>query len=259
MSRVIDRLNIEIKNSKSIIAFETTGDGNWDKWDRYITIDGKKAYHIGNVCGTCSFFFERMEGANRSISAKEITSELENGLAYLESDLLDKISLLIPNGKYYALLIEVNPRQIEIGSKDDYFSNEQIECWGEDGFWGFPHHPKINYYRGNDQKLEESKLLFEFIVPMFPQKWLNTETIKEYQKRLNEGGKPTVIAMSVLDIKEFYDSEESHYCLAHYILDGHHKLFSASIENKPITILTFFAIDQGISNIDDIDYLIKRI
>lgn len=200
-----------------------------------------------------------MEGANKSISPHIITNELEQGLLSLEPYLVENIATLIPDGQYIVSLIDVYPNLIEIGSDHDYFIKEQIDCWGEDGFWDFPHHPKIKYYRGNDQKIGDTKLLFEFIIPMFPQKWLNRETVKQYQNLISEGRKPTAITLSVLDIKEFYESEVSHCCLAHYILDGHHKMYAASLENKPISILAFVAIDQGISSKDDIVDLLTNI
>ena len=59
---------VTVTDSASVLAFESTGDG----FDRFLTVKGKPAYHLGNVCGTCSFLFERLEGANQSISAAEI-------------------------------------------------------------------------------------------------------------------------------------------------------------------------------------------
>ena len=68
MNRIFDR-QICIEKSASIIGFDTIGGGNWSEWDRYLTIAGKHAYHMGNICGTCQFFFERLNGANKSIAA----------------------------------------------------------------------------------------------------------------------------------------------------------------------------------------------
>ena len=76
MSRIISKSSLKIEKSDSIISFQTTGGGTWEVWDRYLTIDGEKAYHIGNVCGTCSFFFERLGGANKSVSPIEVIKDL---------------------------------------------------------------------------------------------------------------------------------------------------------------------------------------
>ena len=58
--------DIVVTKSASCIAFQSEGGGAWKIWDRYIALDGKRAFHIGNV-GTCSFLFERLGGASRSI------------------------------------------------------------------------------------------------------------------------------------------------------------------------------------------------
>jgi hypothetical protein len=50
-------MKLSVRQSKSPLGFSTEGGGAWKEWDRFITFEGKKAYHIGNVCGTCPFFF----------------------------------------------------------------------------------------------------------------------------------------------------------------------------------------------------------
>lgn len=259
MSKLKQNIKLNISNSNSILAFETARGDNGDKWDRYLTIEGKKAYHIGNICGTCGFFFERLDGANRGISPKEVSKQLREGISKLENKIVNGISKLIPNEDYYVNLVEITPSIVTIGKEEDYFANEQISIWGIDGFWGFPHHPRIRYYRGSTGNIDETKLLFEFIVPMFPQGWLNDDTLNEFKTLINNGNKPTALAVSVLDIKQQYDSNVEHWCLTHYLIDGHHKTYAANIVQKPITILSFLAINQGVSNIKDIDFLIEKL
>ena len=78
MTRILDKEDLEITDSKSIVSFETKGNGAWEVWHRYIAIDGKPAYEIGNICGTCSFYFERLEGANRSVHPIDLVEQLRN-------------------------------------------------------------------------------------------------------------------------------------------------------------------------------------
>jgi hypothetical protein len=257
MRNVICKTDWEIVGSDSIIGFETTGGGQWKEWDRFLNIDGKKAYHIGNICGTCSFFFERLEGANKSISPHDVSDILGQGLGDLPQNLLHKVSKILPNGKYLISLLKISPSLIELGSDKDYFNNEQVKVWGVDGFWGLPHHPKIQYYRGLTKEISSGEKLFEFIVPMFPQNWLDMTRVNHFKQILQEGFAPTALALSVLDIKEPADCEgeeemESHFCLAHYLIDGHHKTFASAQLNKPITLLSFLSVEQGISTEDEI-------
>lgn len=35
-----------------MLGFTRTGGGYWAEWDRFLTFDGKPAYHIGNICNS---------------------------------------------------------------------------------------------------------------------------------------------------------------------------------------------------------------
>ena len=260
MSDLLATTKISVEKSNSIIAFTTTGNANWKVWDRFLTIEGKPAYHIGNVCDTCQFFFERLEGANQKISPTEISETLRNGVQSLDSSLLDKIKLILPVDEYAAMLLNVTPRKVSLGTDNDYFVNEQEKLWGIDGFWGLPHYPKIEYYRTRTEKFDGYKQLFEFIVPMYPAGWIGVDTVREYELQISDGRKPTAIALSVLDIKqpatwedEISDSEVTeHWCLTHYLLDGHHKVYAASNVAKPTTMISFLAVKQSIATEENI-------
>ena len=211
---LLDKTETQICESKSVLSFETEGGGQWKVWDRYIAIEGKKAFHIGNICGTCSFFFERLP------------------------------SLVYP------------------GSKEDYFIYEQVELWGVDAFWGLPHFPKTEYYRLTSKEFVAGLGLFEFLIPTFPHNWLDTERINYYVQLLNSGSKPTAISLSVLDIKQPADWEgdkriTEHWCLAHYLIDGHHKAFAAASVGQPLTLISFLATEQGISRPEDVERVVN--
>ena len=138
-----------------------------EKWHRYISIDGKPAYEIGNICGTCSFYFERLEGANQSVPPTDLIEQLNEGFDTLDRKTIERISEIIPNGKYKVLLLTIYPKKVELGTSKDYFTNEEIKLWGLNGFWGMPHNPKIKYYRGIDEPIKQDEKVFEFIIPIF--------------------------------------------------------------------------------------------
>src|SRR5690606_39186111 len=123
-----------------------------------------------------------------------------------------------------------------------------------DGFWGIPHHTKIPYYRTKTESLSTDKELYEFVIPMYPKNYLGIERINYYKDEFLKEKKPTAISISVLDIKgpavRGAGSVESnileHWCLAHYLIDGHHKLYAANDTHSKITILSFLAIDECI-------------
>jgi hypothetical protein len=245
-------MKINVQGSKSLVDFATKGGGSWEVWDRFITIDGKDAYHIGNICGTCSFFFQRLNGANQSLNPREFQNELSSGLTGLTDAQAAVLSELLADGAYDASLLFRIPRLVTPGETDDYFCQEQPALWGIDGFWGLPHDPRTKYYRAQDKPLDDGAHLFEFLIPMFPDSWLDIKRVSEFEGHLEEGRCPTALAISVLDIKEpaNWDGDPaitSHWCLAHYIIDGHHKLFAASRAKRPIGLLSILALDRGIS------------
>jgi hypothetical protein len=267
MTRILYQENLEITNSKSIVSFETKGGGDWEVWHRYISIDGKPAYEIGNICGTCNFYFERLEGANQNVQPIDLIEQLNEGLTSLEKKTTEKVAEIIPNGKYKVLLLTVFPKKIELGTETDYFTNEGVKLWGIDGFWGIPHNPKIKYYRGTDQKIKDDEKIFEFLIPIFPQTCLEPKRIDFYKQQLEQGKIPTAISLSVLDIKApaiwINDQKPEftgHWCLAHYILDGHHKMFAAAELNKPLNLICFLATEKGIYETEeDIEILLSNI
>lgn len=264
LGRLMDEKSWSIRNSESILAFATAGGGHWEAWDRYLTIDGEKAFHIGNICGTCEFFFERLEGANQGVSPREVSSTLQEGISKLTDDLLFKVSPILPEGDFTVSLMEVNPRLVDPGAGDDYFLNEQVQVWGIDSFRGSPHHPKTKYYRGETKALSHKSKLFEFIVPTFPVHWLDEGTVEKYESLISAGGNSAALCLSVLDIKEPSDAQHDpshpeHWCLTHYIVDGHHKIFSAAKLDEPVTLLSFLAKKECIAEEEDIKMLFKNL
>lgn len=258
---LLDSSPSNVSDSKSILGFETEGTETWKTWDRFLTINGKKAFHIGNICGTCSFFFERLEGANSSVNAKDVIDRLNGGVLKLDPNIIQSLELIIPSGKYTILLQRVRPKLVQPGEIHDYFKEEQVELWGIDGFWGRPHFPKTEYYRLLTTALKDGRGLFEFLIPIFPHTWLQADQIALYKERMNQDIEPTAISISVLDVKSpaNYDDDQhltSHWCLAHYLLDGYHKTYTAAINNKPLTLISFLSHEQGISSQEEIAELI---
>lgn len=254
-------MKLTVRNSTSPLGFATKGGGEFEAWDRFITLNGEDAYHIGNVCGTCAFFFQRLHGANHSLNPQELQKQLSSGLSELTTKHVETISELLPNGNYEVSLLFRTPRMVCPGDPSDYFCSEQNALWGTDLFWGLPHDPRTKYYRGVDMPLGGGACLYEFLVPMFPETWLDTNRVAEFEERLRTRNQPTALAISILDIKqpaEWDGNPEvtAHWCLAHYIIDGHHKLFAASRLGRPIGLISILALDRGLSRPEDQERLL---
>lgn len=245
MTKLLSRSNATLGSEKPVVELITTGTAHWPAWDRFLAVNGVSAMHIGNICGTCSFFFERLDGAVRP-PIDMMRAELAAGVADIDPEMVEGFGALLQKGEYFLVLVECTPVHIEEGTGDDYFVADKQDAYDD------PMEPNTHYYRlkdrssvdlGTDQ-YGDPQLGFEFIVPLAQP--LDTDTLSSYHERLAAGERPTAVALSVLDIKQPHDGH-AHWCMAHYLLDGHHKVEAAAQAERPITILAFVPINGGIS------------
>lgn len=254
MFKVCDSRWINTGNSSSRLKFET------DRGDRYLCVDEKRAYHLGFCCQTCSFLFERMSGANQAIQIEATAEALRAGITSLDEEIVRTIGAGIPEGEYCAVLAESPVTMVKPGEANDYFAKEQIALWGEDTFWCLPHDPRVPYFRAGEQDIGESKRLFNFIAPMFPTQWLKMTTLAEYKMALETKASGTAVAVAILDVRgpadwnsELPPEPVEHWCLTHYLIDGHHKLNAASEMGKPLRLLSFINTTLGVCERTDIE------
>ena len=259
--QLIESKPLTITASQSKLAFTTTGGGNWEVWDRFISLGGEPIFHIGNICGTCEFFFCRVaESTIASIEIDCVKSDLESGIVNI-GPTATTLSEIIPNGKYVLALFEIEPHQVGTDTTPDYFSHEQRLAWADDDNDGSP---VTGYYRGNSIAMANQQMLFEFFVPLYDSSLLNQERVEHYKSLLKSGMRPTAVSLSVLDVKapmvfpEDEDGNEiepefrTHWCFANYLLDGHHKVFAAHTLGLPITMLSFISIDHSWQLVDEL-------
>lgn len=246
---------LTLGSPQSVLEFTRTAGGNWPEWDRFLTLDGKPVYHIGNICNTCRFFFQRLDGATHSLSEERLGAELAAGMPSMELSWIEALGALLPPADYVPFYTRLPVKLVRPGEPGDYYADEQVATWGVDGFWGLPHDPRTEYYRGRVVPLPPLKngnrAIFEFVVPMFPHGWLDEDRLAEYRARGAEDP-PTALAVSVLDVKAPGDWQSQpavveHWCLSHYLLDGHHKTYAAATADTPLGVLSFLALSQSIA------------
>jgi hypothetical protein len=264
MSRLITATEARSTATEPRIGFATQGGGQWPEWDRYITLDGKRAFHIGNICETCAFIFERLEGANDKVSPKELSERLGRGLTQIDDEVVRTATSVLPGGRYDVLLLSCIPRLVLPSKQGDYFFEEQIALWGVDGFWGVPHYTNAEYYRTGLTRMGNRRSLFEFVVPMYPKNYLRAEATSSYKNAFSQRGIPTALAVSILDVKQpatwvGNPDVTEHWCLSHYLLDGHHKVYAAAELGMPVSILSFLASEKGVSTREQIAEAIETL
>jgi hypothetical protein len=227
--------------------------------NRYLTLDGREAFELSFWCGTCPFLFERKSGANRTLSPEGLTARLNQGLEDVDLDVVAAASELLPEGQYLPVLTEVTPRLVLPGRTGDYFAEEQVRTWGISNFWGLPEYPRTPYYRGAAEPAGEGARLFEFIVPMVPPSWNEPDRVGNYEERMASGQVPACLAVSILDICEpavagpgAAEPDLVHQGLAHFLLDGHHKMQAAAQASRPVRLLSLLSIDHSLAARDAI-------
>lgn len=253
MSLIGEATSLSVHNPESKISLKAPK----GTWSRHLCIDDKEAYLIGGSCDTCEFVFERMDGANKKISPSDIGDLLRGGLTHVSEDVLETCSTVMPSGTYNVLLKPCTPSLVKLGGPNDYFCNEQMDVWGIDSFWGLPHHPKVEYYRSLTKQISEHEYFFEFIVPIVPNNWLDEDTVKQYEAGIRSHIRPTALCLSILDVRQPWDNQTAHWCLTHYVLDGHHKTYAASKIAGEVTLLSFLNIDHSIATKEDVERVIQ--
>jgi hypothetical protein len=224
-------------------------EGSW-AGRRLLTVDDEPAFELSFWCGTCQFLFERLPGATTTFSPGD-TDGLNAGSAGLTEDVISRFAVLLPEGTYQPLLLQIEPRLVHPAGPGDYFAQEQVATWGLESFWGLPAYPHTPYYRTYETSVNAEAHLFEFVVPMVPPSWNERDRVTAYADQLIGGATPTAVAVSILDVcapaveqgPDYY----THWALTHFLLDGHHKIQAAAETEQPIQLLSLLATDAGLA------------
>lgn len=253
MNRVLDIKQYHNQNFNSIIGFDNQGGDGWERWYRYITVNGQRIFEIGNVCGTCEVYFKKLMELDPEIEEREVAKIMNNGISNIDDVTLQKIMKIIPSGDYVCSLTRIKPT---INSENDYFSNEQIETWGIDSFAGI-NKPGTKYYRGNNFEVKNKELFIELIIPTQSSK-IDEQRVEYYIEKLKKGENTTCLSLTVLDIKApgmWEDENEpkfnTHWCLSNYLIDGHHKVEASRRCGIPITMLSLINKHESIIEKDE--------
>ena len=219
---------------------------------RVLALDGEAAFELSWWCGTCQFLFRREAGAGDTLSVEQLTERLATGVDGFDEDVVGTFASLLPEGRYLPLLLEIGPRLIQPGAPGDYYAEEQVATWGLGSCSGLPEEPATAYYRTFETRVDDGAHLFEFVVPMLPPAWYDEAAVAGHAERLRASSAPTAVAVSTLDVcqpamdtmsTDYYE----HWCLTHFLLDGHHKTLAAAESGRPLRLLSLLAVDPSLA------------
>lgn len=228
---------------------------------RLLRVNGSDAFELSFWCGTCPFLFERLEKAtDRTASIPHLERALNEGLSAIDETVIDAFSTLLPKGKYLPMLLEIEPTLVEPGQPGDYFAEEQLATWRDYEGPGIPQNPRTPYYRADSRQLDGDNRLFEFVVPMVPPSWNERDRVDAHAQRLRTSTRPTCVAVGVLDVRRqaVFDTPEEgliHWGLAHFLLDGHHKIEAASASGSRLQMLSLISLDASLAERHQIERL----
>jgi hypothetical protein len=124
----------------------------------------------------------------------------------------------------------------------------------------------VAYYRAGDKDIGKGRRLFNFIVPMYPTKWLTFRTVSKYREEMETNGTGTAVAVSILDVKgpSVWIGDETpdpleHWCFTHYLIDGHHKLQAAYEAGRSLRLLSFIALSQGVAERPQVEEALRML
>ncbi|MEZ5693222.1 MAG: hypothetical protein R3D99_05165 [Altererythrobacter sp.] len=253
MPRLLDWVTRSADGDRSPLQFTKSCPGFAPAWYRFLKLDGRHVLLLGNVCGTCGFFFERIDAVNGGMNFPDLQLRLAKGLVELDDDAIKTLLQVMPKSEYIIGLLRLKVEKVNPLGNNDYFAVEQESYNGGSYYNEPPHDPQAKYFRvsgrsGIDIKYPElDGRAFDFIVPLAAEDSLDEERVQFYEAKSESGLAPTAISLSKLDIKGPGDGGEVHWCLAHYLIDGHHKLEAAARTGQEISLIAFIAIDHGIS------------
>jgi hypothetical protein len=223
---------------------------------RVLRIGGQQIVDMGNYCNTCALFFEHFADPEQRFQVDALADQLAGGVHKRNFfRILNEIYPLLPQGAYEVSLLELRPRFVRCGSPQDYFVTDQPLLWIPQ--FDEPENPHIDYYRAMTQPIPPDSALFEFAVPLYDVARLDPEVVERYVRSLAAGEKPTAMAISILDRRQpamwaANPPVTQHYLLAHYLLDGHHKMLAAAKAGRPLTLLSFLPRDLCMASLGDV-------
>jgi hypothetical protein len=226
---------------------------------RRLTLKGVPTFELGLWCGTCPALFKKLaqpESADLHIASDRLNA----GLDRIEDGVLRSYGRVLPRSAYTALLVDVVPRLVEPGTASDYFSHEQVATWGVDPVEGSPEKPGTPYYRTFETSVGTDAHLYEFIVPMVPPAWNDSDRVAEYVS-VGDTEPGTAVAYSLLDViqpameegEDYYE----HWVLTHFLLDGHHKVEAAARGERVVRLLSLIDERISIASPEEIEAMIR--
>lgn len=262
------RPHVQLGSSSPVIGLTPpqSDQPGWE-WQRYLAINGVEVAWIGNGCETCGYLFEQRNAPPSIAELDQLRTQLARGLFKIDDDVVELIGSLLPLGEYAVALLPFMPVRVHPGQPGDYFyedlnlANVPGNLPGDAGFEDlddtYPAYYRLFGRSGLSVGKDPNGLggtRHDLLMPLTQS--IASDTVATYRKTIEEGRRPVAVSLSVLDIS-ILTFVEPHWVMAHYLIDGHHKVAAAAEAGKRIDLLAFFSLDQGKSSKADVQHFLS--
>lgn len=244
VSEVLATRRFTASGEATILAIEPT------RYWTYLTVAGQKVFEVSGRCDTCPYAFTKLVDTS-TVDLQGLLAQLREGIDEIPDSALELMSRGLPSGDYLATLLDVDPVRVALGGDDDYFSTEQGGIWAPAlTLEGGRHYPRTNYYRTRTRRQEPDAMFYEFIVPM--QSETSPRRLQHWRERIGAGVTPVALALGLGEERQpaVWDGHPDvtrHLCVAHYLLDGHHRVEAAARDGHSVRLLTAYLLTDPVT------------
>ena len=114
----MSKIRLSITSSSSRLKFSKRDQTKWPWWHD-LDLDGEQLYRIGSSCDTCDVVLERFANAKFPIAPAELGQQLPEGLSFVPQSIVDTAAEIFPNGEYIVVLLNYQPKLIDLNSQAD--------------------------------------------------------------------------------------------------------------------------------------------
>jgi hypothetical protein len=232
-------VRLKVTASKTLLSFKSREHEAYPR-RRYLEFNGAPIYQMGNDCDTCPLVFEGLTTAELPIAPQDLSERLRAGLQEVNAQTVETVAHILPAGEYIVRLLRFKPtlRRLNDPNRAPYEKRH-----------------RTTYYWEQMEALS-SYAYEEIALPLVLENQLKRSSIEDYKSRLQEGESPTALALSIVDVRHPH-SRWFEWTLAHFLLDGHHKMMAASELGAPISLLSFLSLGESLANEEMIDKTIE--
>jgi hypothetical protein len=216
-------------------------------WWRYLDCDDQPLYLIGNICDTCEAVFGLAGESQYALAPAEIGEMLRSSMDKVPQPFVDSMVKILPNGKYLIGLISVKPALQESPAEEKTTSNLQ-----KPPDRAYQHMRRPDYYWTMPGENWQ-----ELFLPILAKTGFDAQQVDFYRRQIEAGTTPTALAFTLMDRRTPAGRYIQH-TIAHFLLDGHHKMMAASLLNAPIKLLSCINISESFAGEEDVLWLVKR-